>query len=173
MGSFNDPHVVAELIGTTFGVGAIAYFVASKAFPDRRTAQVARLMRDAGVEEQAETKARGWQPPPALVGIVAAGLALVWSAGKLLVVSASFSPKDLPQLRAGLVNGCETSCTKGGGAATWCNQVCTCARVELESHHPGDEALVEWFSAAAKKDDLALGQWSGAQALCFERTPTP
>lgn len=166
MGSFNDPHAVGQLIGAAAAAGAVGYFVARKAFPHRRTARVARLMRDAGVEEDGG-RPRGWRPPPALVGVGMACLALVWTAAG--IARQGFSADDLPQLRAGLVEGCKTRCAKEGAAPDVCTELCNCARVELESHRPSDDEMVQWFNAVTKKDDRALRQWSGAQSLCVER----
>ena len=170
-GDLGDPYVVGELIGFAFGAGAVGYLVARVVFPRGRTAQVARLMQSAGVEEDAGTRPQGWRPPPILVGLVAALLGGLWHFAQ--VASKGFAQRDLPELRKGFVHGCVESCVKGGGPAPLCEQVCNCTLEEVAVQNPDDQHLLQWFSGAARKDAEALRVLSNAQARCVARAKQP
>lgn len=163
MSGLNDPYVVGQLIGAIAGAGTVGYFVARKAFPAGRTKQVAKLMEAAGVADE-EAKP-GFRPPAWLIAVGAGLLGGVFTLGN--IAKQGFTTRDLPQLRAGLVDGCSKTCMKEGAPQALCNDLCTCVRTHLEADLQTEPAVVDWFNRAAKQETLAMSQVGQARAACL------
>ena len=162
------PYAVGEVIGFAFGAGAMSYVVARFAFPQKRTAEVARLMQNAGVDEADGTRPRrSWQPPPALIGVVVAALAGLFKFAQ--AAPHGFSAQDLPQLRKGFLNGCVKTCSKNGAPVANCEQLCGCVLDEIAAQNPDDQHLAQWFSEAQHKGPEAMRVLTMSQERCVAR----
>lgn len=164
------PYAAGELVGFALGAGAVGYFLARLVLPPGRTAQVARLMDAAGVEEDPGTR-RGWRPPPILIGLLVAAVA---GSFKLAVVAPKgFSTQDVPQLRKGFIAGCVNGCTKKGAPAAVCEPVCSCVLDEVAAQNPDDQHMAAWFSGVEHKDAEAMHVLTMSQNRCLARAPQP
>ena len=167
MGLLSDPYVVAELIGAAFGAGSVGYLLARKAFPQQRTARVARLMDAAGVADDAPAARSGFRPPPIVIAFAAAVAGAGLVAGQ--TASKRLATDDLPKLRAGFLHGCSESCVKAAAPEALCNDLCGCAYSQLEADLQTKAALAAWFNRAAKQDEAALAQLREVQGRCLEQ----
>ena len=169
MGFFNDPYVVGQLIGGAAGAGAVGYFVGRTLFPAGRTAQVARLMEAAGVDEDdgKPVKKPGFRPPPILFALVGGLMGFIFMLGS--IAKAGFSVGSLPELRAGLIEGCVKECSKEGAAAEVCQQACTCVQTEVEAQFQTDRERAAWYTAASKRNEAALSKLFSARTVCVRR----
>lgn len=165
MGLFNDPFVLGEVIGFGVGSAVVTYIVAKKLLPQRRTGAVARLMKNAGVEDSGAEKRSRWVPPPSLVAAVVAPLATLGYVGTKVK---SFGASDVSELRRGFTEGCMRSCVKEGGEQPLCKDFCACNLAELAKRSVDDEAFAQWFSEA-QRDPAKMKELGEIQELCVAR----
>jgi hypothetical protein len=165
MSLLNDPYALGRVVGFAVASGAAFYFLAKKLLPQRRTGAVARLMKNAGVEDAGEEKRSRWIPPPSLIAAVATPVATLVYIG--LTVK-PFSAADVSELRRGFTDGCMKRCVADGGNQAICSEYCSCSLAEVARRNQTADALADWFSSV-RRDPEKMKELGEIQEQCAAR----
>ncbi|MGC4092971.1 MAG: hypothetical protein QM756_34815 [Polyangiaceae bacterium] len=162
-----DPYTVGYLLGPTFLVGGIGYFVGRKLVGASGVSEVERLKHLAGVAEP------GAKPPSRLRGLVPYALAVLGAIVGLLFSAASLINErtalksNSAELEQAFVARCTSTCVRLEGAERQaCESHCACLLAEVKRQHDSAESLQAFLQGALSGDPATRSDFRRAEAGC-------